>query len=824
MTLDVEGLHRIANTTRPDRRADIVFVHGLGGASHSTWRHGKLEKPGHFFWPEALGEDLPDCGIWTLGHASGMTHWFSDEGMALEDLANNFALKLANNDFGERPIVFIVHSMGGLVVKELVTAAGALGGENWDRVVKVTRGIVFLGTPHHGAHMATVAKGFAALLRTQEHLKQMEFAARALDQLHKRFMKWQAGTQCAVESYVETRGIARSGWFGLKRLLPSILVVSDISGDPKLTGCDCHRIGADHIALVKPPNREHDVYAGVLRFIRNTLGESPPKNPNGSENVRLPGNPKTDLSRILKYAPAELIGREAETQLIDAAWAKVQGGEPNRPRVLTFVALGGEGKTSLVAHWAAALCAQNWPGCDAAFAWSFYSQGTRDQSAASSDVFLKEALAFFGDDEDREFAASSAGAFEKGQRLARIVGERKNLLILDGLEPLQYAPTSPTPGELRDQGLVALLKGLAQHNRGLCLVTTRYSLPDLNAFRQTTAPEVKLQRLSRAAGVDLLKKLGVCGAAREFETLVEDVKGHALTLTLLGSYLHDAHDGDIRRRDMVKLEEADAEEQGGHAFRVMAAYELAFEWEGDKGQRALALLRLLGLFDRPMTADCFDALLQTPPLTGLTELLVDATPPQRRLALTRLENAKLLAVGRDAAGTLRTVDAHPLLRDYFAQQLRKTNAAAWRAAHRRLYEHLCASTLDRDAPTLEDLQPLYQAVAHGCLAGMQQAACDEVYIARILRREEQYSIKKLGAFGSDLGTVACFFEQPWRRVSPALSEPDQAWLLNEAAFRLRALSRLTEALEPMRATMKINIAKQKWKNAAVCASTSPDLD
>ena len=58
---------------------------------------------------------------------------------------------------------------------------------------------------------------------------------------------------------------------------------------------------------------------------------------------------------------------------------------------------------------------------------------------------------------------------------------------------------------------------------------------------------------------------------------------------------------------------------------------------------------------------------------------------------------------------------------------------------------------------------------------------------------------KLGAFGSDLGAVACFFETPWSRVSPALTEAAQAWLLNEAAIRLRALGRLTEALEPMRA-------------------------
>ena len=116
---------------------------------------------------------------------------------------------------------------------------------------------------------------------------------------------------------------------------------------------------------------------------------------------------------------------------------------------------------------------RDWPGCEAAFAWSFYSQGTREQLAASSDLFLAAALTFFG---DPEMAGSAQGAFDKGRRLAQLVGQLRALLVLDGLEPLQFAPTSPTPGELKDQGLAALLKGLAGSSRGLCVVTTRYSI------------------------------------------------------------------------------------------------------------------------------------------------------------------------------------------------------------------------------------------------------------------------------------------------------------------------------------------------------------
>ena len=138
------------------------------------------------------------------------------------------------------------------------------------------------------------------------------------------------------------------------------------------------------------------------------------------------------------------------------------------------------------------------------FAWSFYSQWSREQVVVSSDLFLAAALKFFG---DPEMAGSAQGAYEKGQRLAELVGgqrspqqAKRNLLVLDGVEPLQYPPSSPTGSRLKDHGLEALLKGLAASSNGLCIVTTRYSIPDLAAFVGSTWHEEELLHLSREAG------------------------------------------------------------------------------------------------------------------------------------------------------------------------------------------------------------------------------------------------------------------------------------------------------------------------------------
>lgn len=558
-----------------------------------------------------------------------------------------------------------------------------------------------------------------------------------------------------------------------------------------------------------------------------------------------------DISRIVKYAPADLIGRDDELKLLDDTWLKARQAEAQRPHVLTFVALGGEGKTSLVAKWAASLAHDNWPGCDAVFAWSFYSQGTHDQVAASSDLFLKEALTYFAlDDKDREFAASNAGAFEKGQRLARLVGQRRSLLILDGLEPLQYAPTSPTPGELKDQGLAALLKGLAQNSHGLCIVTTRYSLPDLRAFKDKAMVEKELKRLSTEAGVGLLQQLGVrkeSGSKAEFEKLVEDVKGHALTLTLLGGFLNRAFHGDIRKRDRVKFEKADEKMDGGHAFRTMAAYE---QWllrdGGDEGRREVAVLRLMGLFDRPADAGCLAALLQPPAIPNLTEPLMGLAEEDWNFSLESLASAKLITVSAETVCVPTStfplptsLDAHPHLREYFAKRLKDEGTSmkagdppssfilptsSFCLAHRRLYQHLCASTQEGDQPTLEDLQPLYQAVAHGCQAGLQQEAWNDVHYSRILQRGTGYSIRKLGAQGAELGALANYFDGGWKQVSQLLSPWDKAVILSGAGFCLQASGRLVESLDVMRASVDAAVEDGDLTNAASCASNLSNLE
>lgn len=207
-------------------------------------------------------------------------------------------------------------------------------------------------------------------------------------------------------------------------------------------------------------------------------------------------------------------------------------------------------------------------------------------------------------------------------------------------------------------------------------MTTRERVADLTPFRKTTAPEWELQHLFTPAGIELLKTLGVQATAAEFQRLVEDVAGHALTLNLLGRYLAKAHQGDIRKRDQVKFEKADAKVQGGHAFKTIAAYERWLADGGEDGARQLAVLRLLGLFDRPADGDCLVALRREPAIPGLTEPLVGLDEDDWNITLSFLADCGIVSLQTEQSAIKSTVDAHPLIREYFAKQLREKNPEA----------------------------------------------------------------------------------------------------------------------------------------------------
>src|SRR6201982_3364997 len=290
------------------------------------------------------------------------------------------------------------------------------------------------------------------------------------------------------------------------------------------------------------------------------------------------------------------------------------------------------------------------------FGWSFYRQGTRGGSS-SADEFLDVALSWFGDPDPRV-----GTAWQKGERLAKLIAHRRTLLILDGLEPLQNPP-GPQEGRLREPSLQALLRELAAFNPGLCLITTRIPVADLADYAGTSALRRDLEQISNDAGAEFLQALGVKGSEAELRSASDEFSGHCLALTLLGSYLTDAYNGDIRCRKEVSEHLSRDVRQGVHARKVMESYQT---WFGEGPE--LSVLRMLGLFDRPADERAFEALLKAPAICGLSESLTDLSPTAWRTILAKLRRDRLLA--REDPHNPGQLDAHPLVREYFGEQLR----------------------------------------------------------------------------------------------------------------------------------------------------------
>jgi predicted ATPase len=175
-------------------------------------------------------------------------------------------------------------------------------------------------------------------------------------------------------------------------------------------------------------------------------------------------------------------------------------------------------------------------------------------------------------------------------------------------------------------------------------------------------------------------------------------------------------------------------------------------------------------------------------MPGLTESLTNLSPSQWQMILARLRRARLLA-GEDPHNPGH-LDAHPLVREYFGEQLRDGQPNAWKECNRRLYRYY--RTLAPQLPNnFREMEPLFLAVICGCNAGLFRDALHEVYIPRIQQGNAYFAANVLGARGALLTTLIHFFEDGgWNSpvkvgVEPQLlTAEDQLFILMQAGLYL----------------------------------------
>ncbi|RDL30323.1 uncharacterized protein BP5553_10201 [Venustampulla echinocandica] len=178
---------------------DIVFVHGITGSQTGTWTM-KNKEGKEVLWPRELltaSDQIPGSRIIMFGYDADVVNFWAEASQnRLSDHADSLVGTLGvlrrRTKTMNRPILFVVHSMGGLVVEEGLTLSRDSSEPHVENVYKATFGVAFLGTPHRGSGLAFWAdigcKFLSPIKRTNKALLQvLKERSETLDGIQRRF-------------------------------------------------------------------------------------------------------------------------------------------------------------------------------------------------------------------------------------------------------------------------------------------------------------------------------------------------------------------------------------------------------------------------------------------------------------------------------------------------------------------------------------------------------------------------------------------------------------------------------------------------------------
>ncbi|KAI1119812.1 hypothetical protein F5Y10DRAFT_150672 [Nemania abortiva] len=143
-----------------DANTDLVAVSGLGGHGFGSWK----DPTSDMMWlRDNLPKDIPHQRVIIYGHDTHLQG--SDSKQSIEELGVGLMESITryrnDTETSQRPIIFIGHSLGGLIIKEalLFSRNSRIGTSN---IHKACHGMLFFGVPNHGLRydqLSTIVQG-----------------------------------------------------------------------------------------------------------------------------------------------------------------------------------------------------------------------------------------------------------------------------------------------------------------------------------------------------------------------------------------------------------------------------------------------------------------------------------------------------------------------------------------------------------------------------------------------------------------------------------------------------------------------------------------
>jgi DNA-binding NarL/FixJ family response regulator len=532
-----------------------------------------------------------------------------------------------------------------------------------------------------------------------------------------------------------------------------------------------------------------------------------PLQPTSLPTLEITLPPASVLEPFHQYAPASLpewVGRYELLTDINRDWT-----DPS-VRLTGLIGFGGEGKSSLVRRWLDDLLAD--PALaqpDGIFWWDFYARPSVEEFLATALTYLSG-----GGLDPRTFPSTLAQV----HLVAGMLCSGRYLLILDGLEKLQHQ-TGDRYGFMTNADLREFLGYLATPgHESFCLITSRAPLLDLVPYTAITHREVG--RLSSGEGRDLLHRLGVFGRGRDLDLLVANWDGHALTISLLASFLNDRHGGDIAYIQEIPPPTA-TEPRYDRVHRILRHY------DAHLGEHEKSFLTIFSAFRLPVPPEALKPVFRpvyrerrvwVSPFE-ITEILMDLNYPLTLLNDDLLqEMVQGLLVRRllrfDPEAHYYTI--HPLIRSHYIESLEISPPIQVRKIHNEIKNYyLSIAKEDKKSPTLDDLSPLIEAVHHACQSGDYDLGFD-IYRKRIHQGDRWVITNHLGAYETELSLLMGFFPNANPNESSLLSRPEnQRLILNQIGYCFMILGRLREAKPFYDRSNAIANTMKDWENVTI---------
>ncbi|KAJ4161661.1 uncharacterized protein LMH87_007687 [Akanthomyces muscarius] len=251
-----------------DPIVDVVALHGLNGHREKTW----TAENGTNWLRHLLPDNLPRARILCWGydantHATDRVSWQHLYDHA-RTLVSDLCRKRKMTDSTNRPIIFVAHSLGGLVLKSALIHSDAArqGALAEHRSIKLsTYGILFMGTPHQGGNgvqLGRVLANVASLVIAADErlLKHLERDSEWLQQ--------QLGQYAPISNEFITK-FAYEEYATLTVLGRSIMVVPRASAVvPGHADAEPIVIHANHTSMVRYPSRQDTGYVTVSEHLQ----------------------------------------------------------------------------------------------------------------------------------------------------------------------------------------------------------------------------------------------------------------------------------------------------------------------------------------------------------------------------------------------------------------------------------------------------------------------------------------------------------------------------------------------------------------------------